>query len=259
MLIHSIRHDWPEKAGFVISRPKGHPQYTFLHFSTPVRICVGGEVLDARPGACIFYSPNAPQWFSSQSDMVHNWMHAGSALMPLLSVYEIPENELLYPNNTDFISEIFQKIELEHFSNHPHREQLIDSYFTEFLIHFSRSIHTDSAQPILLRNEQIKFRNIRHQVLSQVDRKWTVTEIARLAALSPSRFHAVYKSLFGTSPIQDVIEAKIRYAKSLLLSDGSLTLPEIAEKLGYHNQYHFIRQFKAYTGKTPGAFRKEKR
>ena len=30
----SIRHAWPEKAGFAINRPKGHWQYTFLHFGS---------------------------------------------------------------------------------------------------------------------------------------------------------------------------------------------------------------------------------
>ena len=59
--------------------------------------------------------------------------------------------------------------------------------------------------------------------------------------------------------MQDVIASKISYARSLLVSNAQLTLPEIAEKLGYNDQYHFIRQFKAVTGQTPGAYRKEMR
>ena len=83
--------------------------------------------------------------------------------------------------------------------------------------------------------------------------------MAEMASLSPSRFHAVYKALYGTSPLQDMIEAKINYACSLLLTNESLTLPAIAELLGYNDQYHFIRQFKAVTGQTPGAYRKSQR
>ncbi len=59
--------------------------------------------------------------------------------------------------------------------------------------------------------------------------------------------------------MQDLIDAKIGYAKSLLLSNDQLPLPDVAEKLGYNDQYHFIRQFKAVAGTTPGAYRKAKR
>ena len=135
----------------------------------------------------------------------------------------------------------------------------MECYLREFLIQFSRSMQATPVQPPIARSDRIKFRNIRQQVLSHCEQKWTVAEMAKLAALSPSRFHAVYKALFGTSPIQDVIEAKMRYAKSLLLSGEYMTLPEVAEKLGYHDQYHFIRQFKENTGITPGAYRRENR
>lgn len=259
MLLNSIRHDWPEKAGFLISRPDGISRYTFLHFSTAVQFRFGDQTVEASPGACIFFAPNIPQWFQSPQPLIHNWMHTGSELHRLLEHFGIPENRLLYPGDTAFISEIFRKIEVEYFSDNPHREELIDGLITEFLIRFSRSLHANAPAPVIPRGTRDKLRAARQQILSQPERKWSVAEMASLTSLSPSRFHAVYKALFGTSPLQDVIEAKIRYAKSLLLSDELLTLPEVAEKLGYQNHYHFIRQFKAVTGQPPGAYRKANR
>ena len=50
---------------------------------------------------------------------------------------------------------------------------------------------------------------------------------------------------------------KIEYAKSLLLQQPDLPLSAVAEKLGYHDQFHFIRQFKSVTGMTPGEYRKK--
>ena len=259
MLISRIRHDWPEKAGFRISRPQGVSSYTFLHFSTAVQFRFGDELVEAGPGACIFFAPETPQWFRSAQPVIHNWMHAGPELHELLARFAIPENCLLYPGDTAFISELFRKIEVESFSDNPHREQLIDGLILEFLIRFSRSLHTDGPTQVIPRGTRDKLRSARRQILSQPEKKWTVAEMAALASLSPSRFHAVYKALFGTAPLQDVIDARIRYAKSLLLSDETLTLPEVAEKLGYQNHYHFIRQFKAVTGRTPGAYRKATR
>ena len=259
MIVTKIRHDWPFKPGFSISRPYGYPEYTFLHFSTPIRIRLNGEVIDAKPGACIFYAPGAPQYCRSDSNVIHNWMHATIDLKPLLEQYEIPENTLLYPDHDDYISGIFQKIEAEYFLADPHREELIGSYLAEFLIKFSRSIHGAHHRERISRGDAKKLRVLRQEVLSKPEEEWSVAKMAKKVSLSPSRFHAVYKAVFGTSPMSDVIEARITYARSLLLSDEGLTLPQVAERLGYHDQYHFIRQFKAQTRQTPGQFRKTNR
>jgi len=256
MVLQSIRHDWPEKAGFLISRPTGHQSYTFLHFLTPVELRLREETVHIPPGTCILYAPGTPQWFHSSRDVIHNWMHFGPEAAPLLEQFHIPTDQLLQPRETGFISELFRKLEAEFFSDHSHREALIESYFTEFLIKFSRALDSAVPEPQIPRHSREKLRLVRRQILSQSERKWTVAQMAQLAALSPSRFHAVYKRIYGTSPLQDVIDARIRYAQMLLQADGALTLPEVAEKLGYHDQYHFIRQFKAITGVTPGAYRK---
>jgi len=258
MVVTNVRHDWPEKAGFLISRPKGRKDYTFLHFSTAIDFEINGETVKAQPGACIFYAPDVPQCFYSSQDVIHNWIHTDESLFYLLEKYEIPQNCLIYINNTAFISEIFQKIEQEFYSANPYKEELIQGYLTEFLIKFSRAVKKKNAPVVIHRKDRDKLRNVRKEILSQPEKRWTVSEMAKLTALSASRFHAVYKSLFGTSPMRDVIEAKIGYAKSLLLSDEQLTLTEVAEKLGYNDQYHFIRQFKSVTGQTPGAYRKRK-
>ena len=43
----------------------------------------------------------------------------------------------------------------------------------------------------------------------------------------------------------------------LLLIAEQATVEELADRLGYTNPYHFIRQFKSITGRTPGQYRKE--
>ncbi len=258
MVVNNVRHDWPEKAGFLISRPNGRADYTFLHFSTTIDFEINGEIIKAQPGACIFYAPGVPQHFHSSQDIIHNWIHTDESLSCMLEKYEIPQNCIIYLNNTAFISEIFRKIELEFYSSNPYKDELIEEYLKEFLIKFSRAVKNRSAPVVIHRKDRDKLRNVRKEILSHPEKRWTVKEMAKLSVLSASRFHAVYKSLFGTSPMRDVIEAKIGYAKSLLLSDEQLTLPEVAEKLGYNDQYHFIRQFKSVTGQTPGVYRKRK-
>ncbi|MBQ3134756.1 MAG: helix-turn-helix transcriptional regulator [Oscillospiraceae bacterium] len=215
--------------------------------------------METQPGACIFYAVSEPQWYHSPQALINNWMHPGPEFARLLEQHHIPENTLLYPRDTSFISELFQKLEREFYSDNPYKQELMDGYLSEFVIRFHRALYADHPEIPVSRPIREKMRAVRETVLSRPETRWTVAEMAQLASLSPSRFHALYKAQFATSPLQDAIAAKIRYAQSLLLADEQPALPEVAEKLGYNDQYHFIRQFKAVTGKTPGAYRKEMR
>jgi AraC-like DNA-binding protein len=78
--------------------------------------------------------------------------------------------------------------------------------------------------------------------------------MASLAYLSPSRFHALYRAVFGISPMDDLIHARIDTAKNRL-SDTEETVQNLSEQLGYRNVTHFCRQFKQLTGMTPVQFR----
>ena len=256
MQIERVRHDWPEAVGFTLSRPVGYPIYTFLHFQTPITITINEKAIEARPGGCIFISPKVPQYFHTDVPLIHNWIHIDHSLEQWLKVYELPTDQMFYPVDTGFISRLFQKIEAEHFGNNPYREQLLEHYLHCFLIQLSRSLHgcvpvSEPRQP-----EKLQMRAIRSAILSQPEKRWTVGQMADMAAMSESRFHVAYKNYFGTSPMQDVKEAKLRYAMGLLTNDRTLSVSQIARKLGYESAYHFIRIFKAAYGMSPGAYRK---
>lgn len=84
----------------------------------------------------------------------------------------------------------------------------------------------------------------------------TVAEMAESLSLSPSRFHDLYKNYFGVSPAKDLQLARIEHAKLLLLQKD-LSVAEVAKKAGYQSICHFIRQFKANIGITPGEYQEK--
>ncbi len=253
--ITKIRHDYPEKAGFNLIRPNGHKDYTFLHFLSPVEISVNGKYHKVKAGACIIYSPNTPQWFKSNTPLLHNWFHADFSLKPLLDEINFPINTIFYPTDTSFISPLIKKAEIEFFSQDKLKNKMVDAAITELLCSISRVLNAPPAPKIQTENFD-KMRALRQQILLTPEKRWTIEEMAKIALLSPSRFHNVYKSVFGTSPIRDLIEARVNYAKSILLSEDS-SIIEISEKVGYKDQYQFIRQFKREVGITPQKFRKQ--
>jgi AraC-like DNA-binding protein len=84
--------------------------------------------------------------------------------------------------------------------------------------------------------------------------KHTVPSLARLAGLSPTHFSRVFKTSFGTSPIDWLRRERISQAKRRL-ADTADDIKEIAEQVGYSDRYFFSKDFKKHTGFTPSQFR----
>lgn len=257
MLILKIRHHWPEAADFRLIRPRGNEGYTIFLFHTAVNLEFSGTAVPLKPGGCIIYPPNTAQYVSAQGPLLYSFIHITEDSAAFLRQFKLPLGQPFYPRDTEVLTNLLEKMEPEFFSQNPYREEMLDAMFRALLITLSRSAQESSPVVQLKQEKHLDIKEIRQHVLSNPQRKWTVAEMAKMMSLSPSRFHAVYKDVFGTAPMHDVIEAKIEYAKSLLLSNKRYSLPQVAEMLGYNDQYHFIRQFRIETGMTPGAFRKK--
>ena len=250
--ITRARHAWPEKAGFTIDRPRGLPEYTFLHFFESVQILVNGETVTTPPGAVIFYSTQTPQWFCSPGPLRHDWMHMEGDVPALLREAGLEPDRLYHPVNSSFITPILRQIELEVLTKQPDGASLSELKFRELLILLQRSCAGQEKRPDSAAVKRLH--QVRSTIFSRLEQPWTVQEMAALAYLSPSRFHALYRAVFGISPMEDLIHARIDTAKNRL-TDTEESVQALAERLGYRNVTHFCRQFKALTGVTPSQFR----
>lgn len=257
MQIHSVRHNWPKNTGFTVDRPNGRKEYTFVHYRTAVVLTCGDKTYEAQPGACILVEPGVTYRLYAPEPLVHDWLHLHPEARHWIEQYQIPLNEPFYPRRSNMISEKLRKIEAEFYSEYPFREQMLENYVEAFWIWLNRMLQPATSAVMVSHKIKTAITDVRMQILSAPEKKWTLAQMAALVPLSPSRFHAVYKTMFGTTPTKDLIYAKVHCAKTLLRSNPELSLKEIAEQLGYNDQYHFIRQFKSVTGKTPGTYRKQ--
>jgi AraC-like DNA-binding protein len=81
-----------------------------------------------------------------------------------------------------------------------------------------------------------------------------VEDLAEMSGLSPSHFNRLFKRSFGTSPIDWLRRERISQAKRRLV-ETTETIKQIAEQVGYADRFFFSKDFKRYTGSTPGEFR----
>ncbi len=81
-----------------------------------------------------------------------------------------------------------------------------------------------------------------------------VDELAAMSGVSPSHFNRLFKRSFGTSPIDWLRRERISQAKRRLV-ETTEPIKQIAGQVGYADRFFFSKDFKRYTGSTPGEFR----
>ncbi len=87
--------------------------------------------------------------------------------------------------------------------------------------------------------------------------KISLDQIAENMYLSPFYISKIFKSEIGESPIHYLIRVRMEKAKAILESGSSLSIAEIAERVGYEDAYHFSKLFKKAYGVSPSKMRKE--
>ncbi len=81
-----------------------------------------------------------------------------------------------------------------------------------------------------------------------------IEELAARCRLSSSGFHAVFKRVMKTSPVNYAILLRLQGARNLL-AGTRLSIQEIARESGYEDAFFFSKLFRKYTGVSPREYR----
>jgi len=87
-----------------------------------------------------------------------------------------------------------------------------------------------------------------------LDQSLKVSRLAALANLSPAHFTTLFKGQIGCGPRHYLHLLRMHRACELL-SSTELSMKEIAAQLGYQDQFHFSRKFKAFKSVSPSRYR----
>jgi AraC-like DNA-binding protein/ABC-type Fe3+-hydroxamate transport system substrate-binding protein len=91
---------------------------------------------------------------------------------------------------------------------------------------------------------------MKQDILEHCSSVMDIEEMARLSGSSPARFYQLFKRHTGISPLQFMTIARLN--ESLyLLSNGSLSIKDIAHSVGYLDELYFSRLFKKHMGISP--------
>lgn len=254
--INRAGYDRDDPLGGIV-RPNGSGDFDLVLFRCPILIKIDGEYKLFGNGTCIIYSPDHPQDYHipAGTKLVHDWMHFMPYDLERFSSFRIPLNTPFSITDAHKLSSLIREVEYEHY-NHKKDSLLFTSLqVTSMMLLITREIeHYASDKTRYTANLEREFTRFRMHLHNRCNEPWSVQKMAEELQLSRSRFTVLYSAFFGVSPINDLIDMRIDYAKQLLIrSDCSET--EIAERCGYTDIFHFIRQFKQKTGLTPSRYR----
>jgi AraC-like DNA-binding protein len=91
-----------------------------------------------------------------------------------------------------------------------------------------------------------------------INRKWTVAELAAAVGMSRSSFALRFKTLVGVAPLDYWLRWRMRRASKLLASSNR-TVSSVAFAWGYESERSFGRAFKRVMGHTPTWYREANR
>src|SRR5215472_11346037 len=108
------------------------------------------------------------------------------------------------------------------------------------------------------RNSFRRLCEARELLESRLDRELTVVEAARVAGLSPYHFIRKFEALFGQTPHQLRIQARLDRAK-WLLARGEHSVTGACMEVGFSSLGSFSDLFTRRMGESPSAYRRRVR
>lgn len=268
-----VGYDARHGGDFEFNSESNGNSYMLIMTNTPVLIETDGVMTEYPEHTAVLYAPHSKVHYRGIGDVYSdNWIRFKS---DETYVNEFPlANTAFSVSEPEYIHNLIQLItwettmsltsprEMRHsgllmFSSEERaaKAELLNSRTIEdlFRILFDKLKENVVNEPV--GGYYTKLLDIRKQIANSPNLSWTVPEIAGRLNLSEGYLQYIYKKEFGVSCMDDVISFRLRKAEDYL-KFSNLSMSEIAEKCGYNSNEHFLRQFKARLGMTPGQYRK---
>lgn len=120
---------------------------------------------------------------------------------------------------------------------------------SEVLLHIPRKVLRGAESDKRITRIQRIMRN-------SPEKDFSLRTLADEAGMSPQNFLLKFRETAGITPYQYLLS--LRYsAAARLLKETALSIPEICEKIGISDRFHFSRRFKILYGLPPATYRRK--
>ncbi len=135
---------------------------------------------------------------------------------------------------------------------------LVESVATAIMVDISRYLQKgrDPDKGRSTRMTAWQLRRTMDYIQERCEQPMTVSELAQLCGFSPRHFQRIFSATTGQSVHTCIEQVRMQKARSLL-SEGNLSIQQIAAQVGFASTASFSVAFHRVTGETPSAFRRQ--
>jgi AraC-like DNA-binding protein len=153
------------------------------------------------------------------------------------------------------INQILQRLIFIFSENHPSKDIFSDFLIQELVI---RILQTENKSMYLKKSEtdtnHDRFSFIIKYIRDNLTNELTIEQLSKKVHMSESNFHRTFKHEMGTSPIEFIIEERLKVAENLL-RNPRLSIKEAYLAAGFNSFSYFHRIFKKKKHLSPSAFK----
>jgi AraC family transcriptional regulator, arabinose operon regulatory protein len=261
MKLEAIGYHHIHDENFVLDRRLcGVKTWFFLLVKTPASFMLeDGKEIVIKKNSFVIYKANTTHYYRAYKETyIDDWFYfsVGEEEEELFERLRIPLGKIIKLENINELSSLINMMAYEYYSSDLHHDEITIKYLQVFFLKLSRLlIVKEDVSSNDFSSKHEKLINLRMRIIHYPTNISTVDKMAEELSMSYSGFQHIYKKTFGVNVMQDVINSKLTLAKKLLATTN-LSIAEIAAQSGYHNEFHFIRQFKKKIGMTPTDYRK---
>ncbi|MBQ4110180.1 MAG: helix-turn-helix transcriptional regulator [Clostridia bacterium] len=249
-----VKTTHPKK--FIFRDEKGRAAWLLMCFYSDFIYFADGEMHKGKKFQCIINSPGTPLIHGpegSEKGFENDWIHfSGDGINELINELELPVNRSFYVDNSNCTTPFIKQIMEEEKMPICFSEHRISSIIYDMLVYIARQRAINKFTEHYSYNS---ISNVREYMLENYMNNFTVKKLAEEAGYSPSRFCELYKLYFNSSPINDLINMRIKKAKQFLLCTDK-SVGEISVLCGFETVHYFSYIFKKYVGSSPNKYRK---
>lgn len=163
--------------------------------------------------------------------------------------WQLNHQHYFFYNNVDLATTI-NKLIKECMSTSVTKDALTDLTLQELLVRIIQTQTLKATEEVSNLNRNLAITPIVEYIRQHLHEDINLKRLADRACMSTTSFYRLFKRELGVSPIEYVLNEKIRYAKKLL-KNRHLQINEVCFEAGFDDCNYFIRLFKKYEGITP--------
>lgn len=220
---------------------------------------IDGEWKTVRSGDVLMFNPGVDH---AEKQLINTYSHQLHIGIKNFKLYGLEENH--FPNSSSLLSiqdnqlKVFDKAWqlIEEFNQQQTNFHFIGrALVMEMMILLLRSLEKEEqVQDTAHTNQSDRMNQVVQLITTYMENNYakdiSIEQLATLYYVSPTYLSKIFKELTGVSPINYLIQIRLKNAHQML-EKQDLTVKEVAKAVGYEDAYHFSKSFKKHFGISP--------